>query len=128
MFTKLSIIALGGAFGALSRYGVSGLALKYLNPAFPFGTLIVNLVGSFLIGFFYQLFDQQAVSESTKGFIFAGFLGAFTTFSTFSLDTVRLFQQGDTTAGLTNILINNVGGILLVLLGIFLARALFGGK
>lgn len=88
-------IALGGASGACLRYFLSQLMLQWFGKGFPFGTLLVNLVGSFFLGFLYSLLEhgqlEAALWRTTIGI---GFLGALTTFSTFSVDTLMLFQQG----------------------------------
>jgi CrcB protein len=88
-------IALGGASGACLRYFLSQLMLQWFGKGFPFGTLLVNVVGSFLLGFLYSLIEhgqlEAALWRTTVG---VGFLGALTTFSTFSVDTLMLFQQG----------------------------------
>jgi CrcB protein len=88
-------IALGGATGACLRYFLSQLMLQWFGKGFPFGTLLVNIVGSFLLGFLYSLLEhgqlEAALWRTTIGI---GFLGALTTFSTFSVDTLMLFQQG----------------------------------
>ena len=88
-------IALGGALGACLRYFLSQLMLQWFGEGFPFGTLLVNIVGSFFLGFLYSLLEhgqlEAALWRTTIGI---GFLGALTTFSTFSVDTLMLFQQG----------------------------------
>jgi len=118
----LIIIAAGGSIGATARYLVS----KYINEstggAFPFGTLTVNLAGSFLLGFFFYLFDQVLVDVEIKSFITIGFLGAFTTFSTFSLESFNLLKSGEVKYGLLNMAANNFFGILCVVLGVIVSR------
>jgi CrcB protein len=93
--TMYIFIALGGATGACLRYFLSQLMLEWFGKGFPFGTLLVNVVGSFLLGFLYSLLEhgqlEAALWRTTIGI---GFLGALTTFSTFSVDTLLLFQQG----------------------------------
>jgi CrcB protein len=93
--TMYVFIALGGATGACLRYFLSQLMLQWFGKGFPFGTLLVNVVGSFLLGFLYSLIEhgqlESALWRTTVGI---GFLGALTTFSTFSVDTLMLFQQG----------------------------------
>lgn len=89
---------------------------------FPFGTLTVNLVGSFLLGFFFELFDQILVDTEIKSFVTIGFLGAFTTFSTFSLESLNLFRSGEVKYGLINMAANNMLGIICVVAGVFAAR------
>ncbi|MFT5839459.1 MAG: CrcB protein [Flavobacteriales bacterium] len=93
--TMYIFIALGGATGACLRYFLSQLMLQWFGKGFPFGTLLVNVVGSFFLGFLYSLLEhgqlEAALWRTTIGI---GFLGALTTFSTFSVDTLMLFQQG----------------------------------
>jgi CrcB protein len=93
--TMYIFIALGGATGACLRYFLSQLMLQWCGKGFPFGTLLVNIVGSFFLGFLYSLLEhgqlEAALWRTTVGI---GFLGALTTFSTFSVDTLMLFQQG----------------------------------
>jgi CrcB protein len=116
-------IALGGAVGALLRYLVSGWAYALLGEGFPWGTLSVNLLGSFLIGFLWRLFDQIAIAPNTRTLIFVGGLGAFTTFSTFGLESFNLLRGGQVKLGLLNMLSSNVLGILFIFLGFVAARA-----
>ncbi|MDU0354982.1 fluoride efflux transporter CrcB [Paraglaciecola aquimarina] len=93
--TVYLFIAIGGACGACLRYFISQLMLQWFGKGFPFGTLLVNVIGSFLLGFLYALLEhgqlEAALWRTTAG---VGFLGALTTFSTFSVDTIMLFQQG----------------------------------
>ena len=116
-------IAVGGAAGALLRYLVSGWAYAWLGEGFPWGTLSVNLIGSFLIGFLWRLFDQIAIAPNTRTLIFVGGLGAFTTFSTYGLESFNLLRGGQVKLGLLNMLGSNVLGILFVFLGFVAARA-----
>ena len=94
MYTYLAI-AFGGAMGALSRYWLSSAVEKFNGSGFPLGTFMVNLLGSFLIGIVFILFAEKfSLSDQWRPLIVIGFLGAMTTFSTFSLDALLLFQQG----------------------------------
>lgn len=91
----LGLIALGGAFGACSRYLISEFCILILGRGFPFGTLVVNVIGSFIMGLLAASLHQGLItSEPWRPIIGLGFLGALTTFSTFSMDTVLLMQQG----------------------------------
>lgn len=96
MISTLGAIAIGGALGAVSRHSVNVLALKVMGAGFPWGTLGVNVIGSFLMGGFIVVFAQlwQPPAE-LKLLIVTGFLGAFTTFSTFSLDVATLWERGE---------------------------------
>jgi len=121
---QILFIAAGGAVGAVMRYLVSGWAYTILGDGFPWGTLVVNLTGTFLIGFLWQLFEYFPISPQMRNLIFVGGLGAFTTFSTFAFETLNLFRAGDTHLGLANILVLDVVGLLLGLLGVILGRML----
>ena len=91
----LSFIAIGGAFGACARYLISELCIILLGRGFPYGTLTVNVVGSFLMGLLIASFENELLaSEPWRQIIGLGFLGALTTFSTFSMDNVLFMQQG----------------------------------
>lgn len=90
----LAYVALGGAVGALARYGISGWVYERMGENFPWGTLIVNLVGCLALGLVIRWLQVSAVSPEVRPFLTIGVLGAFTTFSTFSYETVALLQEG----------------------------------
>lgn len=114
----LGFIALGGAFGACSRYLVSELCAALLGKGFPFGTLLVNVVGSFIMGLLIAAFENDLLAtEPWRQIIGLGFLGALTTFSTFSMDNVLLMQQGAFIKMGLNILLNVVLSISAALIG-----------
>lgn len=116
-------IALGGAFGALSRYFVVGLVTDWLGKDFPFGTLLVNVLGSFLIGILYVVVVlKMHVSPELKSILVVGFLGAFTTFSTFSLEAFNFISQGLLLSAVTYILSSVILCILAVWAGVSLAK------
>jgi len=116
-------IAVGGAAGAVLRYVISGWSYRLLGTGFPWGTFVVNILGSFLIGFLWQLFEYVPISSNMRSLIFIGGLGAFTTFSTFAFESLNLFRDGQITLGLANIVLMDLFGILLGLLGIILGRS-----
>jgi len=114
-------IALGGAFGASLRFYISQLILNWLGKGFPFATLAVNISGSLIMGALYGLIEQGVIDVVVyRTLIGIGFLGAFTTFSTFSLDTLLLIQQGDLLKATINILLNVSLCILAAALGMFI--------
>ena len=121
----LIYIAIGGAAGALLRYTVSGYTYRYLNGVLPWGTLAVNLIGCFAIGFLWNVFENFAYSPNTRALIFIGVLGAFTTFSTFGLETFNLLKEGEIKFAILNILVSNIAGIVLVLIGYLISKYLF---
>lgn len=122
--TKILLLLAGGAIGTLGRYGLSGLAHKYFDGTFPFGTLAVNLAGSLLIGLLWGYWETDNLSANIRIFIFIGMLGGFTTFSSYTLETLNLFRDGKTYMAFVNILANNIFGLLLVFIGFIAARGL----
>lgn len=114
-------IAAGGALGAILRHGANISAVKLMGHGFPYGTLAVNVVGSFAMGLCIAIFAQYwQPSESMRYFLITGFLGAFTTFSTFSLDFANLWERG---AYLHSALYLG-GSVILSIAGLFAAMAL----
>ncbi|WP_025630471.1 fluoride efflux transporter CrcB, partial [Vibrio parahaemolyticus] len=108
-FSILGFIALGGAIGACSRYLVSEFCVLLFGRGFPYGTLTVNVVGSFIMGLLIAAFESEILAtEPWRQVIGLGFLGALTTFSTFSMDNVLLMQQGAFFKMGLNILLNVV--------------------
>lgn len=121
---KLITIALGGAIGALLRYSLSGLVHKIFEEGYPWGTLVVNLLGCFAIGFLWEYFMNSLPSPELRSLIFIGILGAFTTFSTFGLETLNLVRDGEWRLAMLNIVANNIGGLVFVFCGFVTARFL----
>lgn len=115
-------VALGGAAGAVLRFVVTNLSQKYIGGNFPWGTLAVNLLGSFLIGLLWGLYQEKVFSANFYLLGVTGMMGAFTTFSTFSLENLHLFRTEQVQLALANILVSNLGGLVLVGLGFGLAR------
>lgn len=124
-FTLYAFVALGGACGASLRFYISQLVLNWLGKGFPFATLMVNITGSFIMGLLYQLIEHEILDISVhRTLIGIGFLGAFTTFSTFSLDSLLLIQQGDLLKAALNILLNVSLCIAAAGFGLYLVSAL----
>ncbi|GHV55964.1 putative fluoride ion transporter CrcB [Spirochaetia bacterium] len=111
-------VILGGGIGAVLRYlstqGITALA----KVPFPAGTLAVNVVGALIIGFLFSLFEARAVPVGLRLFLITGFLGGYTTFSSYSLETARLMLEGNIPMALLNLLLNNGVCLLFVVLGI----------
>jgi CrcB protein len=118
---NLLLVMLGGGIGAATRYGVNLAAARAWGPYFPWGTLMVNLAGCFLIGLLFSLADRgRFLTPGMRLLLITGFLGAMTTFSTLSLETVNAGRAGLTLQPLLNIAVNNVGGLTLTMLGLWL--------
>ncbi|MDN3651455.1 fluoride efflux transporter CrcB [Thalassotalea ponticola] len=114
-------VALGGAAGASLRFFISHICLIWLQKGFPFATLLVNITGSLLMGILYGLIEQGVITVAAARILIGiGFLGAFTTFSTFSLDTVLLIQQGFLVKAMANVLLNVILCIVAAAIGLFL--------
>lgn len=118
-------IAGGGAVGALLRFWVSTGVYQWLGRGFPWGTLAVNVIGSFLMGFLFVLFlERMLISGELRAAVLVGLLGAFTTFSTFSIETLTLLEQADYLKALLNALASVVVCILACWAGLVLGRQL----
>lgn len=118
-------IALGGALGAMARYWLAGWVFRLAGQPFPYGTLTVNLLGSFAIGVAWVwLVQQQWGSEQHKQVLMIGFLGAFTTFSTFSLESIALLQQERWLAFGGYVGFSVVGCLLATAAGIWVSKSL----
>ncbi|GBE09395.1 MAG TPA: fluoride efflux transporter CrcB [Gammaproteobacteria bacterium] len=120
---QLIVIAAGGAVGAVMRYGMSNAVYTVLGRSFPYGTLAVNVLGSLLMGFlFVLLIERSTFDVYWRSAILIGGLGAFTTFSTFSIETLNLIEDGAVTLALLNILLSVALCIVAVWLGVAMAR------
>ncbi len=123
--SELLAIAIGGALGALIRFWSTNFATQLLGAEFPYGILIVNVLGSFLIGLaFVTLVERAEAHAVLRSFIMVGLLGAFTTFSTFSLQTLGLIESGRLIAALGYVFGSVVLCLVGVALGVYIARML----
>lgn len=123
---QLLAIAIGGSFGAVIRFLVSTGVYQCLGRGFPYGTLVVNVLGSFLLGLLTEalVLQRVAISMEYRAAILVGFIGAFTTFSTFSLETVYLLEQGSLGKAALNVTVSVFACLLAVWLGLQCGRAL----
>ena len=119
------MIMLGGGVGALLRYASSQWINSIFKTQFSFGTIFVNCIGAFLIGFLINFFDVYSLNPKWKLMVITGFLGGYTTFSAYSLETVQYFVNGNIKYAVVNILANNVLCILLALLGLWINNLIF---
>ncbi len=115
---QLMAVAIGGALGAVARWSLTGWVHATLGASFPTGTLIVNVTGSLALGVVASIADASVSTEVLRSAIAIGFLGAFTTFSTFSLEAVRLIQDGEPERALAYIGVSVVLGLLAVWAGL----------
>ena len=120
------MIAIGGAFGAISRSWITTNFDKLYPAAFPWGTFIVNLIGSFFIGILFVIFSEKLpLADNIRSLLMVGFLGAMTTFSTFSLDALLLIEQGHYNAAFSYLLTSVIVCLVATFIGISIARMLF---
>lgn len=125
---EVIMVAVAGALGALSRWGLSRSLALWLGQSLPYGTLAANLIGCFLLGLLMQVgLTTDRIPSHWRLTLTVGFLGALTTFSTFSYETVALLQDASWLRGGLNIALNLIGGLAATLLGIAAARYLIGG-
>ena len=123
MTVRLLLVCLGGAVGSGLRYTIGVLAVRWLGTDFPFGTLAVNLAGSFLIGFVQEAATRNVVTEHARLFLTVGVMGGLTTYSAFSYETVRLMQTGAWTRAWVNLVVTTTVCLTLCVLGMAAARA-----
>ncbi len=120
---KMAWLTVAGAIGTLCRYGLGGWVQRLIPTAFPWGTLAVNATGCFLFGIVWSLAEQRMlISGQTRLILLVGFMGAFTTFSTFAFETSQMLDDGEWLLAAGNMLLQNISGVILVLAGIALGR------
>lgn len=126
---RLLLICLGGAVGTGARYLIGGLAARWLGPEFPYGTLFINVLGSFLIGFIQQVgLTTLAIPETTRLVLTIGVLGGFTTYSSFSYETISLIENGSWLGAAANIVLTTGLCLVVCVLGLGLGRVVVGWK
>lgn len=123
MMTTLMQVALGGAIGATARYLTGAAAMRVMGPGFPWGTLTVNVVGSFLMGALVVLLAER-LDNRLAHFFMTGLLGGFTTFSAFSLDALVLYERGAVGTAALYVLTSVLLSLLAIGLGLLLSRSL----
>jgi fluoride exporter len=122
---QVGAVALGGAIGCVARYLSTLAAAHLLGASFPFGTLFVNLLGCLLAGLVFGLFESRpGLPSMVRILVLTGFLGGFTTFSSFALETVNFLQTGSWAIAIGSFLANNLVGGAFVIGGIFVGRAI----
>lgn len=130
MLIKVALVALGSALGGLARWGVTVSSARLLGTAFPWGTFVINLTGSFFLGWFMTLLSERLPTngwgwlrpDDLRLMVAVGFTGAFTTFSTFEYETQALVREGNALSGTAYMIGSVVLGLLAVRFGILLAR------
>jgi len=118
-------VGIGGFFGAIFRFLISSYLGKVLGSSFAYGTLGVNILGSFIIGFLF-LYFEQTISPNLKAMLVTGMLGALTTFSTFSLETILMLQQSMYFKAFLNISLNVILSLSFTLVGMMLFKKIYG--
>ena len=122
---NLLLVVIGGGIGAGTRHLVNVGAMRLMGPNFPWGTMIINITGSFIMGAFIELLARRVgASNELRMFVATGILGGYTTFSSFSLDFAALWERGATLPALAYVLVSVVGGILALFAAFWLVRNL----
>jgi fluoride exporter len=120
---KLLLLALAGALGTLARYGLGGLVQSHVGKVFPWGTVVVNLLGCLLFGLVWASLEERwPTSGETRAIILIGFMGAFTTFSTFMFETQQLLRDAEWLWAAGYFTLHNVGGFVALVAGLAVGR------
>jgi len=119
---QIVALAVAGAAGTLLRAGCTTVAVKLLGPAFPWGTLAANVVGSFAFGAVYALTRSRAITPEQETVLLVGLLGGFTSYSSFAFQSVALLESGRAAAALAYMAVTNVAGLVAVWAGLRLCR------
>lgn len=121
---EVILVFMGAGVGGVLRYILGSLVYSYTGRVFPYGTLVINLTGSFIMGFLYVLITQKLedFAPQLTALLLVGVLGGYTTFSSFSIETLRLFQDGKIFYALTNVLVSTILGVVLAYFGFLLAQ------
>ena len=123
MTSKLLFLALAGGLGSLSRYGLAGLSQRLFSTSFPIGTFLVNILGCFLFGLVWGFFeDRIGLSPQLRPIVLTGFMGAFTTFSTYMFESVTLALHSQWLLAAANLAGQTMAGFVLILAGMALGR------
>ncbi|MGD0566287.1 MAG: fluoride efflux transporter CrcB [Candidatus Goldiibacteriota bacterium] len=128
MFNFILVI-IGGAIGSVARFSLSTWVNQVMQTKsiFPYGTLAVNMIGSFLAGVVWGISTETTMKPETRIFLLVGFMGGFTTFSAYALESFNLFDNGEVKAAFMNILANNVFSLILVFAGVLTAKYIIKG-
>ncbi len=123
---EIVLVFFGAGVGGVLRFVLGSLVYSVTGRNFPYGTLVINLSGSFIMGFLFVLITQRYTNLAPYliAFMLVGVLGGYTTFSSFSIETLRLFQDGKIAYAFTNVLVSTIGGILLTWAGYISAQKL----
>jgi len=122
---KFVYLIIGGATGTVARYTLSQAVHRMLGAGFPYGTFLVNLTGCFILGFLVSFTEKKLLLDANmRLLIMAGFCGAYTTFSTFILETANLIKDGEATRAFLNVLLSVMIGFIVLRIGIFLGESI----